>query len=226
MSLLALNEFLGDYGGTTVEHEDQLQLAIDLAEYDIGRALNTFLEPTSDVEEFPWPVNGGRLTLSNRKVTSITLVTAKHSLDSDCVWTTETECGVILNSDMSYIKLQGCNLTCECSNRLYSYADRAEITYVAGYTAVEAASTTAVGKELRMAVALRAREWALALDQADFWSGEYTIRSFSSMDYSEQRHFAEEMNPIGPGAWSQAAWRIVKRLKGYRMVALTSSGRI
>lgn len=229
MSLLTPAELVASYGGTGTHDPDDVQLAIDLAEFDVADVLGTFLEPTTvNEEEHPWPTQDGTLLLLHNHVTAITTVTAKHSLDSDCVWQEDTECGVILDTDDGLVLLVACDLSLgECACDSGTVPDRAVVTYVAGYTAAETDASTQQGKALRMAISLRAREWLAALEQTDYWTGEHTIDSWSSMDYSEQRNYAEsELNPLGPGPLSQAAWRILERIKPKPALMLRGPGRI
>ncbi|MHA2063874.1 MAG: hypothetical protein ACXABY_05745 [Candidatus Thorarchaeota archaeon] len=226
MSLLTIVQLGENYGGVGDHDADNLQMAIDLAEFDIFHAINTPLEPTTFTEEHQWPHGKGDLKLSKRKVTALTTVTAKHSLDADCIWTEDTECGVILDSNHGWVRLIGCSLTltdCNCSYNTI-VPDRAVVTYVAGYTAAESDPSTAVGKALRMAIALRAREWLVALEAGDFFEGEAAVTSWSSMDYSEQRELADVMNPLGPGPLSQTAWRILDKLTSYTSIMIRGPG--
>lgn len=227
MSLLTPAEVQDDFGGTGTFPITDVQLAIDISEFEIGSAIAIPLEPTTLEEEFIWPLDSGRRKLRMKKVTSITSVTAKHSLDNECIWVTDEECGVILNSDQGIIKIVACDLSltdCGCSGDILP--DRAVVVYIAGFTAAETAADTSVGKVLRMAITLRAREWLNALADGQAWEGENAITSWSSMDYSEQRQITELLNPLGPGAFSQAAWRLLKQLRPYGFVAITGPGRI
>lgn len=229
MSLLTIEIMNENYGGIGSHDSEIVQTAIDLAEFDISHALNTFLIPTTvTAEEYVWPWNDGRIQLLFNKVTAITTVTAKHSIDNDCIWQEDTECGVILNSDTGLILVIACDLTlsdCQCPTGITP--DRAVITYVAGYTAAETLETTSTGKALRMAISLRARDWIQALEENDFWGGQHLIRGFSSMDYSEQREYmVQKANPLGPGPLNEASWRLLKTLRNYRAVMIRSSGRI
>ena len=54
MSLVIPSDF-DDYGGSGTYSEEDLQMAIDLAEHDIAFELNTYLEPTEDTWETIWP---------------------------------------------------------------------------------------------------------------------------------------------------------------------------
>lgn len=230
MSLLTIAEMATNYGGVDVaEHDaDNIQMAIDLAEFDIEESLKTFLTPTQMIEEYPWPIADGRLTLDYRRVTALDTVTAKHSLDADCVWLEDDECGVILDANNSLVFISSTNLTlgnCNCDAGIAP--DRAEITYTSGYTTAETATTTRVGKALRQGITLRAREWMQALKETDYWQGEHAIVSWNSMDYSERREYGDKiLNPLGPGPLSQAAWRLVERLMEKPAIMLRSSHRV
>ena len=223
MSLLTPGE-MNSYGGTGSFDTDTLQMAIDLSEFDVEHALGTFLTPTTVSEEYPWPLLTAQIMLTHNRVTSITSVTAKHSLNSECEWTEDTECGVILNSLQGIVRLVGCNLSlgdCGCASGLVP--DRAVITYIAGFTDAEGLETTATGKALRMLITLRAREWLKILYAGDSWDGAYSIKSWRSMDYSEQRELAAKtFNPLGPGPFSEEAYRLIERLRPYRAVMLRS----
>lgn len=226
MSLLTPADMVS-YGGTGTFDTDSLQMAIDLAEFDIEHAITTFLTPTTDTKEYPWPMLDGKIQLPHQRVTAITTVTAKHSLDADCVWTEDAECGVILDGLNGLILVVGCNLSlgdCDCDHG--QQYDRAVVTYVSGFTAAETADTTALGKALRMAIALRAREWLQVLDQGDDWEGAFLVESWSSMDYSERRNYSLMLNPLGPGPMSQEAWRILERIKSKPAVMLRSPNRV
>lgn len=228
MSLLTPAEMESDFGGTGTHSAADLQMAIDLSEFDLGHAMNIFLEPTTSTEEYPWPyIDAGKMSLLHRRVTSLTTVTAKHSLDVDCVWIEDAECGVILDGLNGWIQIISNNLTlgnCNCATSIVP--DRAVITYVSGFTATETAADTALGKALRMAITLRAREWLVVLEEGDAWEGFFVIESWSSMDYSERRKFTDILNPIGPGPMSQEAWRIINRIKEKPAIMLRSPSRI
>lgn len=226
MSLLTPADMESSYGGTGTHSADDLQMAIDLAEWDVGNALSTFVEPTSVTEEYLWPLHDGKILLEHSRVTSITTVQAKHSIDINCVWITDDQCGTILDGPNGLVLVIGCNFSlgqCECSAGIVP--DRLVITYVCGFTAEEAASTTAVGKALRMAITLRARQWLAVLEQGDDWEGSYFIKSWNSMDYSERREFMEGFNPMGAGVFNQEAFRIIGQLKKKPAIMLRSSGR-
>lgn len=227
MSLLTIED-MDSYGGTDGHEEDTFQLAIDLSEFDIEHALNSFLVPTTVTEEeYMWPWSDGRIKLLKNKVTSLTTVAAKHSLDQDCVWQQDTECGVILDGENGLIFVRACNSSlsnCGCTGG--RIPDRAVITYIAGFTTAELVSTTALGKAIRMAVQLRARDWIQSLEQTDFWAGQYVVKGFGSMDYNEQREvMVHKFSPLGPGPFSEAAWRIIKRIRPYPALMIRSSGR-
>lgn len=230
MTIMTIED-VEEYGGVGDHTQPHWTLAIDLAEFDIGHALNTHLEPTTvALEEHMWPHGDGRLKLNFNKVTGITLVTALHNLDQDCVWDSSAECGVILRGETGLIVIKACNLNisanCNCGISGLS-PSRAVITYVSGFTDAEMLSTTSLGKALRMAINLRARDWLGALEQNDFWDGQHVVKGFSSMDYSEQREFlVQKANPFGPGELSEAAWRIVKKFRPYPALMVRSSGRL
>lgn len=226
MTLLQPSD-LNLYGGTGTHSLEDIELAISLSEFDIEYALGTFLTPTTILlEEHPWPLDFGKIMLDHGHVNSITTVTAKHSLDADCIWIQDLECGVILDSATGVILVQACNLSlgdCNCSSNIFP--DRAVITYVAGYTSTETDPTTSLGKALRMAIAMRAREWLQALEQGDNWQGNYIIESWSSMDYSERRSNANQFNSMGAGPLSQAAFRIIQNIRPYPAIFLRGSGK-
>jgi hypothetical protein len=227
MSLLTPTELSDSYGGTGTFTAAEVQMAIDLAEFDIADALNTPLTPTTFTEEYMWPLLTSKIMLMKQRVTSITTVTAKHSLDADCVWTEDTECGVILDSLNGIIRVVGCNLSlgdCECPDNIMP--DRAVITYVAGFTAAETDSSTSLGKMLRMAIALQARVYLGMIGDGEAWQGEYTIESWNSMDYGERRKFGNVLNPLGPSHWSAAAWNILSKLKSKPAIFLRSPERV
>lgn len=227
MSLLTPDE-MENYGGIGTHDTSVLQMAIDLAEFDIEQMLGTYLTPTTVTnEESPWPYGDGKLVLMYDHVTSITSVTAKHSIDSDCNWVTDDECGVILNSEEGIIKLVHCMLTlgnnCNCAPTFIP--DRAVVTYVAGYSAAETDASTALGKALRMAITLRARDWIPILEEGDDWQGAFSIESWNSMDYSERRKFMNQNNALGPGVMSQEAARMIDRLRIKPAIMLKGSGK-
>lgn len=232
MSLVTPDDF-NDYGGSGTYSSSQLQMAIDLAEYDVGEALVTFVEPTTVTEEYLWPISDGKLMLLHSRVTSITEVKAKHSLTADCVWVEDVECGVILDGMDGIVKVVACNFTssnCMCSGNQYPYGlgispDRLVITYISGFSAEEAAATTAIGKALRMAIIFRARDWLKVLDQGDNWEGNYLIPSWNSMDYSERREYMAVANELGPSPFSIEASRLIAKLKGKAAVMIRSTGR-
>jgi hypothetical protein len=228
MSLLTVEEMANDYGGIGDHGEDDVQLAIDLAEFDIMHAINTPLEPTTFTEEYIWPSDTGQVKLQKRRTNSITSVVGKHSLDCDCEWTEDTECGVILYADHSIIHIVACNLSCSscCCTSYGGGPERAVITYIAGFTAAETAADTAIGKALRMAISLRTREWIEALEAGDFYEGEAGRDSWSSMDYSEQLTLVDTLNPIGPGGLSRAAWNLLKKLAPRSPVMIRGPGRV
>lgn len=223
--ILTPAELQSTYGGTGTHDPNDVDLAIDLAEFDIAEALNIPLEPTTLTKEYPWPHGNGVLMLEKLKVTSITTVTAKHSLDADCVWTEDAECGVILDGEGGIVRLVGCTLSLgNCNCDLNIIPDRAVVTYVAGFTAAEIDPASSTGKALRMAIALHARDWIAALEEGDFWEGEFAIKSYSSMDYSEQREIIGTLNPLGPSLRASSAWRLLKHLRPYRAVSIRGSG--
>lgn len=235
MSLVTPNDF-NSYGGSGTYSAADLQMAIDLAEFDIGQALTTFVEPTTVTEEeYLWPIPDGKIQLLHAKVISLTEVKAKYSLNADCVWIEDVQCGVILNAPDGLIKVRACNFTasnCMCGGNAYPFPyglqitpDRLVVTYVCGFSAVEADPTTAIGKALRMAIILRARDWLQTLTQGDAWEGAYNVPSYSSMDYSERRDFQAYFNELGPSPFSTECMRIIKRLKGKPAIMLRSSGR-
>lgn len=231
MSLLTPAEMASTYGGTGTYSSAEVQMAIDLAEFDIIDALGTFLIPTAVAnEEFMWPYSQGKHMLRYSHINSITTVTAKHSLDCDCEWTIDTECGVILDRENSIVRLVACNLSlsnCLCGINSVQ-PERAVVTYNAGLTAAETDSTTQQGKAIRMAIAMRAQEWLPVVEDAANWGGDFLIVSWNSMDYGERREFGTKWtnNPLGPGALSQAAWRIINRIKPYRALFLRGTGKI
>lgn len=227
MSLLTPADLDSSYGGTGTYPVATVQLAIDLAEFDIEDYLGIPLSPTSFTEEYLWPTDDGMLQLRWNRVTSITTVTAKHSLDEDCVWAEDTQCGVILQTEPSRVKLVACKLSlgdCNCSPGIIP--DRAVVTYIAGFAVAETAANTALGKALRMAIALRTREWINVLTDGQNWEGSYFITNWSSMDYSERREFADTKNALGPGPFSQEAVRLLRRVRPYFAIMLRSTGRI
>lgn len=238
MSLLTPNEIATQYGGTGTFDLATIQMGIDLAQFDLEDALATYLTPTTVVEEYMWPAGTGqdKILLNKSHVSSIESVVAKYSLLWDCSWIQSNECGVILDGEQGLVQVKAVNYSlniCQCTN-IASYSmvsrvvpDRLLITYIAGYTAAESDPSTAVGKVLRMATTLRAREWFNALSQGQDWQGNYNIASWNSMDYSERRVYGDNVNnQLGPGPMSQEVARMIDRLKPYRGIFLRSSGRI
>lgn len=226
MSLVQPDDF-NDYGGSGTHSAADLQMAIDLAEFDVENVLTTAVTPTTVTEEYLWPLHDGKIMLNHSFVNSLTTVQAKHSINIDCVWVTDIECGVILNRDDGRILVIGCNFhlgQCACTNDIVP--DRLVITYVYGFTAEETAASTALGKALRMAIILRARQLLPLLEQGDDWEGSYFVKSWNSMDYGERREYLEmASNPLGAGPFNQEAFRILSQIKGKAAVMLRSSGR-
>lgn len=222
---------INDCGGTGTFSTSQWQLAIDMAEFDISDALDTFLTPTTVTEEYLWPGDNGKLLLNYNHVISLTSLTAKHSLLYDCTWVQDAECGVILDSELGWIQAVAKNFSlskCNCSGSGMGMVvpDRLLITYNAGYTAAEAAAGTATGKALRMAICMRAREWISYISQGSDWQGNFAIASWSSMDYSERREYGAKISALGPGPLSMEASRILGRLRRYTAIHLRGSGRL
>jgi len=227
---LIIPDDFNDFGGSGTFSAAELQIAISLAEADVENALSTFVTPTTVTEEYLWPhmpFLEGKILLNNGRVTSITSVTAKHSLNNDCVWIEDTQCGVILNSLDGLVQVVGCNFSlgpCNCAQGIIP--DRLVITYIAGFTALESAVGTKIGTVLRAAIILRAREWLDAFSQGSGWAGFYNIASWNSMDYGERRIYAITIaSSLGLGPLGSAAYILLNNLRGKPAIMLRSSGR-
>lgn len=214
-TLLTIDEFKSDsyMGSTGTKPSSAVQVAIDMAEGDVSRALGFPVDddgtPTfiahQFTEEHKWPRPNRPLMLDSPRVISLDTIYARHDLgDCDCEWTDLTACGFIHDARRGIVKFR----TCERASSCWIYCgcpERVQVTYTAGFTAAQVATTTPAGRRLRLAIALQARAH---LELQDFYTeGNAAVSSYSSLGYSEKREFERSARgrKMGLSALSQAA---------------------
>lgn len=213
--LTSASEFQQYEGGTGNYRSQAVTDALILAEGKVEEWLNTAVVPTTATEEYPWPIDDGRLMLRKVRLISLGTITGLHSPNCSCVWQEISDCAFIYNARQSIISVVDCQgvagrcWPCRCPQRV-------RVTYTYGFTATEAAADTKDGRTLRsgiFAAAVGFLQSGIGLGA----SGNQNIGSFSSAGYSESRNFnersgAEELvNPM-----IQQAKEMVRGLRIYR----------
>lgn len=219
-TVLSVAEYVTIMGSTGTVPAGAAQLAIDIAEGDVSAALGfpideatgapTFIESTW-IEQHKWPVPNRPLQLRRPRVISLTTVTALHDITCDCEWTEVTECGFIYDAKEGIVKFKVCNRAANCWTSC-SCPTRIQVTYLAGFTAAQVADGTPLHSRLQLAIALQATDQMQLFDH--YTDGGVTVKSYSSLGYSETRELAltARGKKMGMGMLNQRAASLLNPL--------------
>ncbi len=187
--LTTISEFTSFQGSTGTYRSTDVQNALLMAESKVSNWLNSPLLANVITEEYPWPVDDGKIMLEKVRLVSITSITALHTQTCTCGWTEVADCAYILNAKQSIIQVIDCQgvgnrcWPCRCPKRV-------RVTYTAGFSSQESDPNTPDGFLLRSSIftaALGFLQSTIGLDAV----GNLAIGSWSSAGYSESRQFNE-----------------------------------
>lgn len=221
-TILTVAEFISDHymrdSGDASQHA--IQVAIDIAEGRISEALGYPVDaglgiPTLTsqqwTESHPWPSPNRPLMLDRPRLISVDTVTALHDVTCDCTWTEVTECALVHQALESIIVFKICNRAASCWTAC-SCPHRIQVAYTAGFTAAQVAATAPIGRTLRLAIALVARD---ILQLQDYHTdGGAPVKSFSSLGYSESRDYQRTATGLrlGLGILAEQAATMIRPL--------------
>ncbi len=196
MTVFTMDDFVTWNGGSGVYRAQAVQDALLLAEGEAERWLQTPLEPTQFIEEYPWPVDGGKYMLEKQRLIQVDKVEMLFP-QGNCVWQPFEECFTIFDLRQSIIRVRDpWWLSCRAANWARWPAERVRITYMAGFDTV---LTTPPGstdyQRLKMVVmnaALGFLQTSIGLNS----QGNVFVQSFNAAGYSESRRMSEEQGAL------------------------------
>lgn len=215
--LTTVSDFVAFNGGSGIYRPSAVSDALVLAEGEVEKWLSTPTTPQTFVDEFDWPVDQNRMYLRKVRVLSITGVTGLRS-DGQGNWQTSSELYTILDYKQSIIRFMD-PMRYWCASG--GCPERLRVTYVAGFSAAESATTTKDGVRLRAVIfnaALAFLQTGIGLNT----QGNNFISSYTAAGYSESRQLPEMsgasnyMNQFMQEAKEMARALVVKRPINFR----------
>ena len=224
--IVSTSDFLTYCGGSTGSYTTtQVQTALDLAEWLAEDFLCTPLIPTQQTEEYAWPFQKA-LQLKKRRIITVDTVTSLHYLNCDCEWEDETECAVILDALNGIINPIACGAFPCCTARGRwcgcNCPARIRVTYTAGFAS--GYFTGKVGSVFTTAISQIAK-YILPQITNLLAEGEKTVKSWSSMDYSESiSEVTEWIRRVSGDPKVVQALNLLSMLKNKRFIGITGRG--
>lgn len=209
------------YGGVTGTAPSSLILkALQMGWSQVEREIGTPLFPSLIVDErHPWPHND-RVILEKNRVQSIFSVIAAHDEETcRCDWTDYTGCANLVDPTMGVVDVQECYnsaapcTSCGCASGRRGWGTMLVISYTAGMS-------QPLPDEIVLAIVLIAKDWLAIMTggNSEFDGVSHSIKSWSSMDYSESYGDVEFASRWGATSRAEAVRKLLRDFKIKRVV--------
>ena len=214
------SDFMGGIGNFP---PGQVQTALMLAEARVQHWLCTFLEPTQYTEEFPWPVEDGKLFLKYVRLISLDVMTGLYWVDqTTCEWvTTPMDCGIVFDNRMSIVQILDTIGLGICCGYYRSSPTRLRLTYTAGFASSDVVMGTPDGTILQAGIFNAALGFLVSTVGLQS-TGNVFIPSFSAAGYNESRQLVETSGAeLLMNQHIQNARQLIRPLEVRRPIQLT-----